>query len=349
MGTRPLVVVAIIVMLLALIGFYWSQQTDRTLLSQGQEETSLTRITFATDWKAQAEQGGFYQAAALGLYEARGLDVKIIQGGPSVNIPQLLAAGAIDFGMGSNSFIPLNLIAAGAPVKAVMASFQKDPQVLITHQREDISSIADMSGHPIMISDAAINSFWVWLKVKHSFTDQQIRKYTFNLAPFMVDETAIQQGYLSSEPYSIETAGGKAPQVFLMADDGYPGYGCFILAPTSWIEQEPELVQAFVEATIDGWKSYLYDDPTPGNQAIMKDNPDMTEEMLAQAILKLRSYGIIDSGDTETLGIGAMTHERWQEFFEVMSANGVYDEALDYRSAYTLRFINQGYALSPGS
>ena len=96
---------------------------------------ALEAVTFATDWKAQAEQGGFYQAKALGLYEKAGLDVTIRGGGPGVNIPQLLGAGAIDFGMGSNSFIPLNMVRAGVPAKAVMAAFQKDPQVLITQTR----------------------------------------------------------------------------------------------------------------------------------------------------------------------------------------------------------------------
>ena len=147
---------------------------------------ALEGVTFATDWKAQAEQGGFYQAKALGLYEKAGLDVTILGGGPGVNIPQLLGAGAIDFGMGSNSFIPLNMVRAGVPAKAVMAAFQKDPQVLITHPRADIATLADIKDKPVMIADASINAFWVWLRAKYDFSDRQIRKYTFNLAPFLV-------------------------------------------------------------------------------------------------------------------------------------------------------------------
>jgi len=301
-----------------------------------------TKITFVTDWKAQAEQGGFYQAVAEGLYKDVGLDVKIRQGGPAINIPQLLAAGAVDFAMGSNSFIPINLVVAGADAKAVMASFQKDPQVLITHKRDDIKSLADMRGHPIMISDASINSFWVWLRAKYEFQDNQIRKYTFNMAPFIVDKTAIQQGYVSSEPYLIKKEGDVDPQVYLLADEGYPGYGAMILASGKQIRDHPETVQAFVDASILGWKSYLFGDPSSGNALIKADNEEMTDEIIAQAIDKMRDYGIVDSGDTEELGIGAMTDERWESFFNVMADNGVFEKEIDYRAAYTKQFVNKG-------
>src|SRR5258705_3503425 len=210
-----------------------------------------THITFITDWKAQAEHGGFYQALAEGLYAERGLNVSIIQGGPSVNVPQILAGGAADFGMGSNAFIPLNMRREGAKFKAVMAVFQKDPQVLITHPRDDIKSIADMKGKPIMIGDAATVTFWPWLKARFGFTDTQIRKYTFNLAPFLVDKNAIQEGYLSSEPYAIEKEGKIKPQIFPLADAGYPGYSNMVLVSGKWISDHPEAVQAFVDASIE--------------------------------------------------------------------------------------------------
>lgn len=309
-------------------------------------QSGLVPLTFVTDWKAQAEQGGFYQARALGLYARAGLDVTIRQGGPGINVPQLLASGAADLGMGSNSFIPLNIVAAGAGARAVMASFQKDPQVLIAHPRPDVASIADMKGKPIMVSDATISAFWVWLRARFGFEDTQIRKYTFNLAPFLVDETAIQQGYLSSEPYLIEQESGIVPQVFLLSDEGYPGYAAFVLAPNAMIAERPEIVQAFVDASIEGWVHYLYGDPAPGNALILRDNPDMTADVLTQAIDKMKAYGIADSGDALALGIGAMSDARWRAFFEVMAENDVYADDLDIRAAYTLDFVNRGHGLA---
>ena len=302
------------------------------------------KIVFATDWKAQAEHGGFYQAVATGLYDKYGLDVEIRMGGPGIDNQQLLAAGAIDFAMGSNNFFPLNLVQAGAPTAAVMASFQKDPQILMTHPREDVDSIADMAGKPIMIGDASVNTFWAWLKAKYGFTDDQIRKYTFNMAPFLVDENAIQQGYLSSEP-KLVIAEGIDPEVYLLADSGYPSYSALVLVPQEWIDTRPEVVQAFVDASIEGWYSYLYGDPGPANELIKADNPEMNDETIAYGINAMKEYGIVDSGDTAELGIGAMTDERWEEFFTLMAEQGIYPTDLDYKAAYDLQFVNKGHGM----
>ena len=295
-----------------------------------------TKITFVTDWKAQAEHGGFYEALALGLYKKRGLDVHILEGGPSVNVPQMLAGGAADFGIGSNAFIPMNLAREGAGIKAVMAVFQKDPQVLITHPRDDVKSLADMKGKPIMISDASTAAFWPWMKAKFGFQDSQIRKYTFNLAPFVSDPKAIQEGYLSSEPYTVQKQAGFTPQIFLLADYGYPGYANMVMVPQKWIDENPKAVRAFVEASIEGWKQYLYGDPSLANAIIKRDNPEMTDDVIAQARDKLKSYGVVARE-----GLGGMTDAGWKRFFDAMSAVGLYDKGLDWRKAYDLEFVNR--------
>jgi NitT/TauT family transport system substrate-binding protein len=313
--------------------------------SSPQSSGKPVHITFVTDWKAQAEHGGFYEALAEGLYAAHGLDVSILEGGPSVNVPQILAGGAADFGIGSNNFIPLNMVHEGAKFKAVMAVFQKDPQVLITHPRADVKSIADMKGKPILIGDASTVTFWPWLRAKFGFTDTQIRKYTFNLAPFLVDNSAIQEGYLTSEPYLVEREGKFTPQVFALADAGYPGYSNMVLVPQHWIDKQPEAVQSFVDASIEGWMHYLYGDPGPGNALIKKDNPEMTDDVIAQAIEKMRDYGLAMSGDAQKSGLGAMTDARWQEFFAVMSAQSVYPKDFSFADAYALAFVNKGHAL----
>ena len=294
-----------------------------------------TALKFATDWHAQAEQGGFYQALATGEYARRGLNVQIIQGGPSVNVPQLLASHAVDLGMGSNSFIVMNLAQEKAPVKAVAAFMQKDPQVLIAHPDQGIKSIADMKGHPILLSDASVSAFWVWLRAKYHFTDSQVRKYTFNSAPFLSDKRVIQQGYATSEPYTLEKEAHLKPAVFLLADEGFPGYAAMALANDSLIKDNPKAVQAFVDGSAAGWKSYLEGDPKPGDALIRKDNPEMTQDVLDQARAKMRSYGIVGSGNA----VGAMTDARWKAFFDVAAAQGVYPKTLDYKTAYTLQFV----------
>ena len=300
----------------------------------------LTKIKFATDWRAQAEQGGFYHALALGLYEERGLDERIIQGNASTNIPRLLGAGEIEFGMGSNSFIPLNMIANNIPAKSVMASFQKDPQIIMTHQSSTLKKLEDMKDKPIMISEASIGAFWVWLKSKYSFSDKQIRRKTFSLAPFIVNEDAIQQGYLTSEPYLVKKELGEVPKIYLLSDYGYPSYGAMILARNNIIENNPEIVKAFVEASIIGWKKYIYENPDAGNRLILNENSEMSEEILFQAIDKIKSYNLI-SNRADYSDIGLMTEEKWNEFYIIMSNNGVYKKGLNWKDSFTLKFIDE--------
>jgi NitT/TauT family transport system substrate-binding protein len=300
-----------------------------------------TVIRFATDWRAQAEHGGFYQALASGEYAKRGLDVQIVQGGPGVNVPQLLASGAVEAGMGSNSFIAMNLAQENIPVKVVAAMMQKDPQVLMAHPGQGIEKIADLKGRPILLSDASVTAFWVWLKAKYGFTDDQVRKYTFNAAPFLADKRVAQQGYVTSEPYTIEKQSGMKPRVFLLADEGYPGYATMIMVPDVLIAKNPKAIQAFVEASAKGWHDYLNGDAAPSDALIKKDNPEMTQDVLDQAREKLKSYGIVEGGDAQTAGIGAMTDARWAEFFEVASDQGVYPKTMDYKKAYTLQFVTK--------
>jgi NitT/TauT family transport system substrate-binding protein len=301
--------------------------------------TSDVKIRFATDWHAQAEHGGFYEALAEGEYKKRGLDVSIVQGGPAVNVPQLLAAGSVEMGMGSNSFIVLNLAAEKAPVKAVAAFMQKDPQVLIAHPEAKIASLADMKGKPILISDSAVTTFWLWLKAKYGFTDGQVRKYTHNNATFLADPRAIQEGYVTSEPYTLKKEGHIEPKVFLLADYGYPGYAAMALATDQFIARNPAAVTAFIDASAQGWHDYLYGDPKPADALILKDNPDMTQDVLDQARAKMRETGLVDGGDAKANAIGTMSDRRWAEVFKVASDAGVYPKTMDYKSGYALTFI----------
>jgi len=294
-----------------------------------------TVVRFATDWRAQAEHGGFYEALAEGLYAKRGLDVRIIPGGPSVNVPELVASGAVELGDGSNSFIVMNLANEHAPVKAVAAFMQKDPQVLLAHPGVGIGSLADMKGHPILLSDASKTAFWPWLKTRYGFSDSQVRSYTFNNAPFIVNPKAVQEGYLTSEPYTIEKDAKFKPVVFLLADQGYPSYAAMVLAPDSLIAKNPAAVRAFVEASALGWRDYLSGDPRPADTLILKDNPDMTEDVLAQARDKMRTFGLVEGGDASTLGVGAMTDKHWADFFRIASP----DSLTNYKAAFTLQFL----------
>ena len=304
------------------------------------------KVSIIMSWTAEAEHGGFYQALATGIYKKHRLDVTVRQGGPQLNTGQMLAAGAVDFRVGSNSGGTLNFVQNNVPAMAVAAIFQKEPTVLIAHPDVGINSLADMKGKPIAISRQSIDSWWPFLRAKYGFTDAQIRPYTFQLAPFLVDKNLIQQGYVTSEPFAIEAQGHFTPKVFLLADDaGYKSYATLMETTTKLVKTNPGLVQRMVDATIEGWYSYLYGDPAPANALIKQANPDMTDAQIAYSYGKMKQYGIIDSGDAKKLGIGAMTNARWKAFYQAAAAAGLYPKNLDYRKAYTLRFVDKKHAM----
>jgi NitT/TauT family transport system substrate-binding protein len=303
-------------------------------------------VSFGTDWKAEAEHGGYYQAIATRIYRKHGLEVNLRQGGPQVNHAQLLAAGRLDFNLAPNSFIPLNFVQQNIPMAAVAAIFQKDPSVLIAHPGQGNDSLAALKGKPIMIGTDMRVTAWMFLKNKFGYTDDQIRPYTFSVAPFLADPKAIQEGYLSSEPFTIEQQGVK-PVVLLLADAGYSSYGSLIQTSEKLVHENPDLVRRFVDASIEGWYSYLYGDPSPANALIKNDNPEMTDALLAYGIAKIREYGIVDSGDAKRDGIGAMTEARWRDFYDTMAKAGVYPQDLDFHKAFTLQFVGKRVGMKP--
>jgi NitT/TauT family transport system substrate-binding protein len=302
------------------------------------------RIVFGTDWRAQAEHGGFYQALATGLYRDRGLDVIIRQGGPQINHSLLLAAGRVDFSLSSTSFMVLNYVKQSIPMVAVAAMFQKDPQVLIAHPGQGNNRLKALKGKPIYIgSDTRVGS-WQFLKSRFGYTDNQIRPYTFSIAPFLANKNVIQQGYLGSEPFLIERQGIK-PVVMLLADAGYSGYAALLQTSRKLVEERPKVVRRFVEASIEGWYEYLFGDPARGNELIKFDNPDMPDELLAYGRRKLVEREILHSGDAARLGIGAMNDNRWRKFHRIMSRQGLYPRKMDYRQGFLLRFVNKRVGL----
>lgn len=299
------------------------------------------KIVFLTGWTAQADYGGFYQAVAEGLYDKHGITVELREGGPGINAAQLLAAKAVDFALVQSNDAVINLRRAGAPVTAVAAFAQKNQQTLITHKGNGITSLADMKGKPVMISTGSATTFWPWLRAKYGFTDTQIRKFAFSLAPFLSDPGAIQQGFITSTEY-LATQQNTETTSFLLADYGYARYGVLLVVPDEWIKTRPEAVQAFVDATAEGWSHFLYGNPEPAMALIKQRDPQMTDGLLKFARERLVSMSIVDDATSRKLGIGAMSDQRWADHMGVLVQEGVFPAGTDAKGAYTLQFVNHG-------
>jgi NitT/TauT family transport system substrate-binding protein len=304
---------------------------------------TLDKVSFGTNWVAEAEHGGFYQALADGTYRKYGLDVTIIPGGPNVNNRILLPAGKLDFFMSANSLQAFDAAEQNIPTVSVAAIFQKDPQVLLAHP--DVASFDDLKTRTLLVSKEGMASYFQWLKADFGFKDSQVKPYTFNPQPFLVDKRSAMQGYVTSEPYAVEKRGGFKPVIFLLADKGFDSYSTLIETRRDLIEKKPDLVQRFVDASIIGWYNYLYGDNKAANALIRKHNPEMSDELLSYSVDKMKNYGIVDSGDTQKLGIGALTDARMKSFFDKMVRVGVTKPNIDYRRAYSTQFVNKGVGL----
>lgn len=312
-------------------------------LARPARSRTLDRLSFNTDWRAQAEHGGYYQAIAAGIYKAHGIELDLRPGGPSLNIGQLLLAGRVDMIM-SNSFEQFTYVREQAPFFTIASIFQKDPQVMIAHPGTGFDSFEKMRGRPLLISNGSRSTFWPYLRKKYGLSDAQLRPYNFNMAPFLADPQAIQQGFLTSEAYSIAKALGKEPEVLLIADAGFSAYQTTIAISKKLASDKKELIQRFVDATLEGWAQYLEGGPATdaANALIKKDNPEQTDDRIHHAIKELNARGIVRSGDALTGGIGAMSDARWQGFYDSMVDVDVLPKGLDVRQAYTLEFVNKG-------
>jgi NitT/TauT family transport system substrate-binding protein len=297
------------------------------------------KLSFITTWRAQAEHGGYYQAVAKGFYKECGLDLTIRQGGPGIDGKQLFVAGAVDILMASFSDSAFQINEAGYPSKAVMAIFQKNPQILMTHEGNGIEKFEDMKGKGVMIGAASRGTFWPFLRAKFGYTDDQIRPYSGQIAPWLVDKTAIQQGLVTNEPFRVQKETGKLPKVFLLAQGGYQAYSSVAIVPQKLIDTKPQLVQCFVDASAKGWADF-FKDPAPAVALIRKDNPDNPDDVVAYAIKTLKDAGIVDSDDTRKSGYGAMSDARWRAHAQFLAEAGVVAKDTDYRKVFTTQFVS---------
>ena len=305
----------------------------------------LTEVSFGTNWVAQAEHGGYYQAVADGTYEACGLKVTIVPGGPQVNNRALMLAGKVDFSMGGNLLQAFSAVREGIPLKVVAAHFQKEPQVILTHPGA-AESFEDLKNlETLFIGDNGFQSYYQWMMTAYGFKEETRKPYTFNPAPFIADQNSGQQGYVTSEPFAVETEGGFKPDVWSIADAGFSTYATTVETMQKTIDETPEVVKCFVEGSAIGWANYLYGDPSAANALIQADNTDMSDEQIAFSIEAMKEYGIVDSGDALEFGIGAVKGATIKDFYDKMVEAGVVEPGLELEKVYTEDFANTGVAL----
>lgn len=294
------------------------------------------KLSFGLNWLPQAEHCGFYQASAKGLYAAKGLDIEIVPGGPDVNMSLLLATGRIDIAL-SSMLGQLKMTAQKIPAVTVAAYFQKDPQTLVAHPDPSVKEIADLKGRPMLIGTYLREEFWQWLKGKYGFTDEQLRPYTYNAAPFLADKMAVQQGYATNDGFVLTAPLGADPKIFLLADNGYLNYQNTIQVLKTMLDTKPNVIKAFLEASSDGWKQCLAGDYAAAEEAVLKASKDQSKELFEYSMKEIVNRKIVSGEDG--LPLGAMTSERWKKFGDSMIAVNVLPKDVDYTTAHSLQFV----------
>lgn len=309
---------------------------DMMMVSLSVNAKPLDKVVFETNWFAQAEHGGFYQAKAEGIYKKYGLDVELKMGGPQVNGMQLLLAGRVDLMLGY-ALSNFQAVSQGLPVVTVATTFQKDPQAIIAHP--NIKSLQELADKkiPVYLGATSYSSFFPWLKSKYGFSNSQGRPYTFSVAPFLANPNVAQQGYVTSEPYAIEK-GGVKPKVFLLADYGYIPYAETIETTRKMLKERPDVIKRFVQASMEGWASYLKN-PAPGNRLIKQANPEMTNGQLRYSLAMMKKYHLLDGGQAATQGIGSMTRQRWEKTYEFMKKAHLLKKPVNVNDVYSLDYL----------
>ncbi|MBS4082497.1 MAG: ABC transporter substrate-binding protein [Rhizobiales bacterium] len=305
------------------------------------------KIRFGTNWVAEAEHGGFYQAQADGTYAKYGLDVEIVPGGPQINNRILLSAGKLDFYISANFLQAFAAVEQNVPTIVVAAIMQRDPIAILAHPNTGIEKFEDLRERKVSLllgADAMVTSFR-WLKSEHGFRDEQARPYTFNPQPFLANKNFAMQGYVTSEPFVIEQAGGFKPKIFLLADHGFDGYATTLETRTELLRSNPDLVSRFIRASIEGWYTYLYGNSKPANDLIKKHNPEMTDALIAFSTAKMKEYGIVDSGDALNFGIGAMQEVKIKNFFDKMVKAGIVKADVNWRKSFDATFVNRKHGV----
>lgn len=303
------------------------------------------KVVLGTNWLAQGGHGGYYQALVDGTYEKYGLDVEIDMGGPQVNNRPMLAAGRLDFLIAGNLLLSFDNVRNGIPTTVVAALYQKDPQALIAHKGQYTGFDALTEAPTILVSKDGQFSFWQWMVDAHGFQDEQLRPYGFNLAQFLNDDTAVQQAYGTAEPL-YAAAQGVEVDTFLLADQGWSTYAATLETRQELIDENPDLVQRFIDASVEGWYNFLYGDRSAAYEAIIAANPEMTVEKLDAEMAQFEKLAIIDSGDALEKGIGAMDPGRIEAFYDLAVKSGIIEEgAVDLSKVADTSFVNQGVGL----
>ena len=291
------------------------------------------KVVFQSDWFPQAEHGGFYQALVKGYYREAGLDVEILPGGPGAAIKLSVSKGTADFGMYRSDDV-IVAVSRGLPLVIVGAVLQHDPEALLVHAASRVKTLADLNGRSVI---APPSMTWIPYVKKKYGVNFDLRPLNYGMAVFLGEPDAIQQCMLTSEPYFAEQHGAKV-RTLPLSDSGYDPYHA-IICRRALIRTNPDLVKAFVAASIHGWHDYLEGDPAEANALIMKRNQQMTPGQLEYSRNALIAHALVTGDPAHGEHIGRISLKRIQQQIDVLTEMKILEVPVTAAGVATRAFL----------
>lgn len=283
-------------------------------------ERPLFSITVQLDWVPEPEHGGFYQAQALGFFQAEGLDVTLLPGGPNALVMPKVATGQADIGQADSTNTLLQQ-AEGLPVVQFGAVFQDDPSGLLVNADSSVRHFEELNHRTVIARPEW--AFIQFLQKKYQL-QLSIVPQNFSVAAFLGDKEAIQQGYYIAEPYHIVKAGGKMPRFLSTWDAGFRAYAVLV-TNRKFARQHPEQLRAFLRAYIKGWRSYLEENPAPAHEALKQANASNTDDFMAFSRKMIIDGKLVTGRDRDggVSQIGRLDPLRFAEQISQLEALGI--------------------------
>ena len=160
---------------------------------------------------------------------------------------------------------------------------------------------------------------------------------TYGLGTFLGDKDFIQSCFLTSEPFFARQK-GLVVRTLPLTDAGYDVYQG-IVCRRELIRSSPDLVRAFLAASIKGWQDYLTGDPTPANMMILTGNKNMSQEQLDYSRQALIDHALVEGYPQRGEAIGRLDLARLQREIEVLREFNILETPLQAADMATTEFL----------
>lgn len=312
-----------------------------SLHSTAARAAALTPVTQVMNWFPEPEHGGYYTGVARGIYKKYGLDMKIVPFSFQMTNSALseVALGRITFAM-KNADEVFEARAQGIPVVAVMATFQTNLQCFMWHANDtSIKTLADLSNHTIIYTFGG--GFWDYMKNKYHYKNIKEVNYNFTLQDFLATPNAVNQGYITVEPYTAIHSDHPV-KAALIASSGYNPYGDMMVTTESEIKNHPDVVKAYVAASVAAWKAYYDPKNTERINALLRADPTAKNFPLTADAMRYdvaHSEPLVTGGDAVTRGIGYINPARMVLLKKQLLGVGVKVANVDPMAVFTDKFL----------